>query len=74
MPLPTSSFDIFCDESCHLERDHHEVMTLGAVWCPTAAGVEIVRDMRDIKRQHGTAPTVELKWVKGQPVSPAAIP
>ncbi|NHQ60865.1 DUF3800 domain-containing protein [Chlorobium sp. BLA1] len=27
-------FNIYCDESCHLENDRHKAMVLGAVWCP----------------------------------------
>ncbi len=27
-------FNVYCDESCHLENDHRKVMVLGAVWCP----------------------------------------
>lgn len=27
-------FNIYCDESCHLENDHQQVMVLGAIWCP----------------------------------------
>jgi hypothetical protein len=67
MRIPTTSFDIFCDESCHLEHDHQEVMTLGAVWCPSAATAEVSRDIRSIKREYGTAPSVEFKWVKASP-------
>jgi len=27
-------FNVYCDESCHLENDHQTAMVLGAVWCP----------------------------------------
>jgi hypothetical protein len=30
----SDTFNIYCDESCHLENDHQKVMVLGAVWCP----------------------------------------
>ncbi len=26
-------FNVYCDESCHLENDQQNVMVLGAVWC-----------------------------------------
>jgi hypothetical protein len=29
----SESFNIYLDESCHLEHDHCPVMVLGAVWC-----------------------------------------
>jgi len=25
-------YNIYCDESCHLENDHEPVMLVGAVW------------------------------------------
>ena len=25
--------NLYCDESCHLERDHQPVMVLGVVYC-----------------------------------------
>ena len=34
-------FNIYCDESCHLEHDRQQVMVLGAIWCPL--GETIVR-------------------------------
>jgi len=27
-------FNVYCDESCHLENDKQKVMVLGAVWSP----------------------------------------
>ena len=27
-------FNIYCDESCHLENDHFRFMVLGGLWCP----------------------------------------
>ena len=61
-------YNIYCDESCHLERDHQKVMVLGAVWCPLEAVRTISSEMRMIKRSHGLARDFEVKWVK---VSPA---
>ena len=26
-------YNIYCDESCHLQNDNSNVMVLGAVWC-----------------------------------------
>ena len=36
-PMPRT-YNIYCDESCHLEHDHLGVMALGAVWCPAEKG------------------------------------
>ncbi len=61
-------FNVYCDESCHLENDHQQVMVLGAVWCPLDKAREIAVRLREIKTQHGMKPGFEIKWIK---VSPA---
>ena len=63
-------FNVYCDESCHLEHDHQGVMILGAVWCPLDKTREIALDLRQIKVDHGLKPDFEIKWTK---VSPAKI-
>jgi len=62
------TFNIYCDESSHLENDHHQVMVLGAVWCPLDKSREIAVRIREIKRKHNMRPDFEVKWKK---VSPA---
>jgi hypothetical protein len=61
-------FNVYCDESCHLENDHKQVMVLGAVWCPQEKAREISVRLREIKSHNGLPPEFELKWTK---VSPA---
>jgi len=34
-------YNIYCDESCHLENDRQKAMVLGSVWCPLDKGREI---------------------------------
>lgn len=64
-------FNIYCDESCHLENDRLPIiMVLGAVWCPLEKRREIAVRIREIKTQHGLPPNFEIKWVK---VSPAKL-
>ena len=29
-----SEFNVYCDESCHLEHSSSNAMALGAIWCP----------------------------------------
>lgn len=60
-------FNIYCDESCHLENDHQKVMVLGAVWCPLENTREIIADLHHIKIQHGLAKDFEIKWTKVSP-------
>lgn len=55
-------FNVYCDESCHLEKDRQPAMVLGAVWCPEAKSKEIADRLRDLKREHGMPAHFELKW------------
>ncbi len=60
-------FNIYCDESCHLERDCQQIMTLGAIWCPLTRAHSIADQIRDIKIQHSLLPDFEIKWSKVSP-------
>jgi Protein of unknown function (DUF3800) len=57
-------YNVFCDESCHLENDKIPVMVLGAVWCPKEISKKLGRDIRAIKIKHGLKPNFEIKWTK----------
>ncbi|MFG1493775.1 DUF3800 domain-containing protein [Halobacteriovorax sp. ZH4_bin.1] len=59
-----SVFNIYCDESCHLESDNFGLMTLGSVWCPRDKVKEISDRIKEIKVKYGLAPHIELKWTK----------
>jgi len=61
-------FNIYCDESCHLENDRQKAMVLGAVWCPLDKRREIAVRLRELKRKYGLPVSFEVKWTK---VSPA---
>jgi hypothetical protein len=61
-------FNMYCDESCHLEHDRQKAMVLGAVWCPLEKTREIAIRLREIKMKHGMPTPFEVKWTK---VSPA---
>jgi len=63
-------FNIYCDESCHMEHDHQKVMVLGAVWCLLERTREIAVRIREIKAKHGLPSEFEIKWSK---VSPAKV-
>ena len=66
----TDVINVYCDESCHLERDHQKAMVLGAVWCPASRRAAVGRRIKAIKRQYGIAPGIEIKWTK---ISPARL-
>ena len=57
-------YNVYCDESCHLEHDRQSVMVLGAVWCPKERAHEISVHMRELKKSHGLSTTFEIKWTK----------
>ncbi|MCS6245236.1 MAG: DUF3800 domain-containing protein [Opitutus sp.] len=63
-------YNLYCDESCHLEHDHQKAMVLGVVWCPEDKARAIAERLREIKRAHGLSATFEAKWTK---VSPAKV-
>lgn len=60
----SQTYNIYCDESCHLENDRQRVMVLGAVWCPEAKVREVAVRLREIKARHDLRPGFELKWTK----------
>lgn len=68
--MPTV-YNVYCDESCHLENDHQPVMVLGALWCPLEETRRVSTSIRDIKRRHGLPPTFEIKWTKVSPAKDA---
>jgi hypothetical protein len=59
-----AEFNIYCDESCHLEHDHQRVMVLGAVACPVEKTREIAARIRELKVQHHLPAEFEIKWSK----------
>lgn len=63
-------YNVYCDESCHLENDHQKAMVLGGVWCPSEKVKEIMKRIREIKIQHNLSEKFEIKWTK---ISPSKI-
>jgi len=64
------TYNVYCDESCHLEHDHIPVMAWGAVSCEAREVKAIADGIRAIKDQHGLTPHFEAKWSK---ISPAKV-
>lgn len=62
-----TTFNVYCDESCHLEKDHQTAMVMGALWCPVEKTHEIFRHLREIKTRHGLPAFYEIKWTKVSP-------
>ena len=40
-------FNIYCDESCHLENDQQKAMVLGLIWCDKTKRKANKTDQRD---------------------------
>jgi len=61
-------YNIYCDESCHLENDKIPVMVLGSVWVLESKAREISERIREIKSKYNLASDFEIKWTKISPV------
>ena len=62
--VPREVFNIYGDESCHLEHDGQKVMGLGAIICPMRHASEINHQLKMIKVKHGMPSHFELKWTR----------
>ncbi len=56
-------YNIYCDESCHLEHDMSNVMTLGAIMCDDEKKSTFNNNFRELKKKHGINSYQEIKWV-----------
>ncbi len=63
----SQTYNIYCDESCHLENDGEKVMVLGGVWCLRDIAREAHKRLREIKAKHGCGAGFETKWTKVSP-------
>ena len=57
-------YNIYCDESCHLEHDHKKYMIMGALKCEVQNRKHICKEIRRIKKKHDIADFQEIKWTK----------
>ncbi len=48
----TTLYNVYCDESCHLENDGQPIMVLGVIWCPKDDARRLGTELRDIKARH----------------------
>ena len=57
-------YNVYCDETCHLEHDNSNVMVLGAVWCPQSKLKEINERIRQIKKRNNVQKLICTKiWL-----------
>lgn len=57
-------YSIYCDESCHLQKDVSNVMVLGAITCSESEKTAVYNDIRNIKIKHKIDSYFEIKWTK----------
>lgn len=55
-------YNIYCDESCHLEHDKQPIMVVGGMWCPKEDVKKISEQIREIKNRQKARG--EIKWVR----------
>lgn len=57
-------YNVYCDETCHLEHDNHKYMIIGAVYCPKDKVRDINNRLYEIKTNGKLSKFQELKWTK----------
>ena len=62
------TFNVYCDESCHMENDNIPVMAWGGITCENCFTRGLSQQIRRLKTKHGLKSDFEAKWTK---VSPA---
>ena len=58
--MESKTFNIYCDESCHLEHDHKKFMFLGSVSSAYPQVKRHCRRIKELKRTHNFY--AEIKW------------
>ncbi|MFH1712977.1 MAG: hypothetical protein ABH896_02210 [Candidatus Jacksonbacteria bacterium] len=46
------TYNIYCDETNHLEHSPIKIMGLGSVWCPLNEAKKINDRIKEIKKRH----------------------
>ena len=57
-------YNIYCDESCHLESNNSKYMLIGAVYCPKYKVKKINEYIKHLKENYNISNKIELKWNK----------
>lgn len=57
-------YNIYCDESCHLEHDEQKAMVFGGIWCRDEMRKKIAREIRALKIKYDLNTRYEVKWNK----------
>lgn len=57
-------YNVYCDESCHLEHDNSNIMVLGCISCPIEKIKYMNETIRKIKENNNINRKAEIKWTK----------
>lgn len=60
-------YNIYCDESCHLQYDDSDIMLMGGICCEKQYVKKLSNKIRAIKKQFGISENFEVKWTKVSP-------
>ena len=68
-------YNVYCDETCHLENDGINVMVLGAVWCPQSKLKEVNQRIKAFRMlcPNGTISTEIISNEDGMVIMKASI-
>ncbi|MEJ5125822.1 DUF3800 domain-containing protein [Comamonas sp. MYb21] len=65
-----TTYNLYCDESCHLENDGHLAMVFGALVVPYGRHKALSNELKELKKKHDIFHNTEAKWGK---ISPAKV-
>ena len=57
-------YNVYCDESCHLNVNNSKYMLIGAVYCPKFKTKKINEYIEHLKQNYNLSYKIELKWNK----------
>jgi hypothetical protein len=57
-------YNIYCDETCHLEHDKEKVMVIGGIKCPKSNRKYIIDSIFAVKDEFNIPKMAEIKWNK----------
>lgn len=57
-------YNVYCDETCHLENDNNNIMVIGCVYCKKNQTKDINDRLKRIKETFRRSARQELKWTK----------
>lgn len=57
-------YNIYCDETCHLEHDKEKTMVIGGIKCSKSCRRYVIECIYSIKEKFGIPKYAEIKWNK----------